>query len=557
MFGRPQFVPQLASVFTVVILVNLLAWLAGDRLFLAEARRMDLEKSLRQVTRIEKLLEREGRNLQRVVLSRADRLGRDAKVQRSGLSEVDFNNSTSDVFLSGANIDAYLVEDAAGEVLFARRREPSTDALLPMSSAEQEFLTAFPLSASADNGGFAGLAAAPDGSVALVVGVQVRNQHSYGWLIARRDLNANQVSTYGEVVESPFAVRAIGAGVAPGIGSPGEIVTDAASGQTGWQLRDLTGRLSLQLTTPYSEEYEQHMARVVAISRGGVLTLSSLAGILTVLLLWRRQERRLRDGIIRQEEERIARLAAIGELAAGVAHEVNNPIGMIRRNLDFVRDALHDALPLLAERDDAGLLTVGGIDLAIAREQLPQLLDDMVHGSRRIGEIVRDLKDFARDDAPDDVVPFDLNEAVAAAVRLLDGSIRKSTDCFRLELGSRLPLVDGSLRQIEQVVVNLLQNACQALPSRDRSIAITTRCDVSRRFVTVEVIDEGVGIDGPNLEKIFDPFFTTRRESGGTGLGLSVSQRIVKRYEGTLDVVSKPGHGTTLTLTLPVFQEKP
>jgi signal transduction histidine kinase len=253
----------------------------------------------------------------------------------------------------------------------------------------------------------------------------------------------------------------------------------------------------------------------------------------------------------------MARLAAVGELAAGVAHEINNPNGMIQRNLEFVGDVLDDALPLLAERDDAEQLLLGGVDLPMAREQLPLLLDDMVHGSRRISEIVRDLKDFARDDGLDSVTVFELNEAVSASLRLLDGTIRKATDEFRLSLGEGLPPVCGNLRQIEQVVLNLLQNACQALPSRDRGIAVATRYDASRRFVIVEVADEGVGMDASTLEKIFDPFFTTRRESGGTGLGLAVSKRIVRRHGGKLAAISTPGRGTTLTLTLPVSQEKP
>ncbi|MHB8709530.1 MAG: ATP-binding protein [Desulfuromonadales bacterium] len=547
---------QLTTVALAVVLINLLIWLVGSKLFLDEARRMGREKALRQAARIDNLLQREAGSLQRVLLSRADRLGRDSEVRRSGLVAVDFAASTSDVFLSGANIDAYLVEDVVRTVLFARRREPLTDTLVSMSPSEHTFLSELSLSYAAENGRFTGLTATPDGAVAIVSVMPVGHQPLYGWLVAQRDLDADQIATYGDIVESPFAVRVIAASVPPNDGSPEGVIIDASSGQVRWHLPDLVGKPTLQLTMAYNGEYEQHMAKLVAISRGGILVLSSLAGIFAALLLWRRQASRLRERIIRQEEERIARLAAVGELAAGVAHEVNNPIGMIRRNLDFVRDTLHDALPLLAERDDAGLLTVGGIDLATAREQLPQLLDDMEHGSRRIGEIVRDLKDFARDDALADGGPFDLNEAVAAAVRLLDGSIRKATDYFSLGLGSGLPLVAGSLRQIEQVVLNLVQNACQALPDRTRAIAVTTRYDASGHRCLLEVVDEGCGIAPENRERIFEPFFTTRRESGGTGLGLSVSLRIVRRHGGNLEFDSLPGSGTRATVSLPITEER-
>lgn len=554
--GLPQLGPMLAVVAVVVVLVNLLVWLAVDRLFLVEARRMDRQNASRQTARIGKLLKREARDLRRVVLGRADNLAHDAVTQRSGLAAVDFVGDTSGAFLGGANIDAYLVVDVAGEVLFARRRESSNDALLPMASAEQAFLAKLPRSVAADGGRFAGLAVAPDGAVAMVVGVQVKNQGSYGWLIARRDLTARQIARYGEIVESPFTIQATSAGVAPDSGSPGALAIDAAAGQVRWLLQDLMGQLSLQLTTPFNNEYESHLRRVAVIGRGSLMILSLLTGFLAVLLFRRQSEHRLREQIVHQEKERTARLAAVGELAAGMAHEINNPIGMIRRNLDFVRDAMHDALPLLAERDDADLVSIGGIELAMAREQLPQLLDDMVLGSRRIGEIVSDLKSFVCGDSPEGAGPFELNEAVATAVRLLDGTIHKATDHFSLTLGENLPPVFGNLRQIEQVVLNLVQNACQSLPDRKRAIAVTTRLDAGRQRCLVEVADEGRGIAEEDRERIFEPFFTTRRENGGTGLGLPISLRIVKRHGGSFEFDSSPGHGTRATVSLPIVEER-
>jgi len=552
----PRLVPLLIAVAMAIVLVNLLAWQVGDKLFLAEARHLDREKASRQVARIGKLLDRDARNLQRVILSRADRLARDATVRGLGLAAVDFTQSVSETFLAGTNIDAYLVEDAAKSILFARRRASSTDALEAMSPPEQTLLSGLPSPAAADNGGFYGLVVSPGGTVAVVAGVPVGSRPLYGWLIARRDLDARQVTNYGEVVESLFEIRPVVSAMAESGGSPNDMVIDDVSGQVRWRLNDLAGQPALQLAMVYNDEYEQHMAKVVALSRSGVLVLSLLAGILAVLLLWRRQKGLRREAELLRESERVARLAAVGELAAGVAHEVNNPNGMIRRNLDFVGDVLNDALPLLAERDDAGQLVLGGVDLAVVREQLPQLLDDMTRGSRRIGEIVRDLKDFARDDSPDDATIFDLNEAVAAAVRLLDSTIRKATDHFGLKQDARLRPVTGNLRQIEQVVLNLVQNACQALPDRERAITVTTRYDAVRRRNLVEVADEGCGIAPDDRERIFEPFFTTRRESGGTGLGLSVSLRIVKRHDGSLDFDSPPGRGTVATLSLPIAEER-
>lgn len=264
----------------------------------------------------------------------------------------------------------------------------------------------------------------------------------------------------------------------------------------------------------------------------------------------------LRDVSLKKEAERLARLASLGELAAGVAHEINNPAGMIQRNLDFVSDVLTDALPLLAERADAARLTLGGVELDAVREQLPQLVDDMALGCRRIGEIVRDLKDFAREDSAAQESAFDLNEAVGAAVRLLNSTLRKATDHFSAELAADLPPTQGSLRQIEQVVLNLLQNACQALPDRSRSIRIVTSHDARAGVNRLRIIDAGEGIPEELLDRIMEPFFTTRRESGGTGLGLSVSSRIVRNHQGALEFASKRGHGTVVTLTLPAVKEQ-
>jgi PAS domain S-box-containing protein len=254
---------------------------------------------------------------------------------------------------------------------------------------------------------------------------------------------------------------------------------------------------------------------------------------------------------LRREAEQVSRLAALGELAAGVAHEINNPNGMILRNLDFIADVLADALPLLEKEGEAGL-KLGGLEFFQVRAEVPQLIDDMHRGAGHIRDIVRDMKDFARFDDPSDSGPLDLNEAVATAVRLLEGPIRKATDAFELQLGDDLPPAEGSSRQIGQVVLNLVMNACQSLPDRSRGILVRTRFDPTKKRILAEVIDQGRGIAKEDLERLTDPFFTTRREQGGTGLGLSVSARIVKQHRGTLNFQTEPGKGTHVTLALPV-----
>jgi polar amino acid transport system substrate-binding protein len=240
-------------------------------------------------------------------------------------------------------------------------------------------------------------------------------------------------------------------------------------------------------------------------------------------------------------------------LVSGVAHEINNPNGFILLNMPIVKAALLDALEVLdARRAELGDdFTLAGLPYERMREELPRILDEMHAGARRIKHIVADLKDFARrEDAPP-LVAVDINAVASASVRLVDASIRKATRRFSVELAPDLPKVRGNAQRIEQVVVNLLLNACQALPDPLRAVRLVTRHDAASGEVVLQVIDEGIGIPPEHLTRLADPFFTTKRETGGTGLGLSVSAGIVKEHGGRLEFTSSVGAGTTATLALP------
>ncbi len=250
------------------------------------------------------------------------------------------------------------------------------------------------------------------------------------------------------------------------------------------------------------------------------------------------------------------KMAALGVLVSGVAHEINNPNGFLLLNLPMLKDVLLDATEMFEERHAReGDYTLGGLPYATIRQDLPPMLDEMIEGARRIKRIVEDLKDFARrEDAPRHE-PVDVGNVVRAAVRLVENSIRKATTRFELACAEGLPKVRGNAQRVEQVVVNLILNACQALPDPSRAIRVATRHDPARGVVVVEVRDEGVGIAPENLPRLTDPFFTTKRDSGGTGLGLSVSAAIVKEHGGVLEFRSAVGAGTTVLLTLPAMAE--
>lgn len=278
-----------------------------------------------------------------------------------------------------------------------------------------------------------------------------------------------------------------------------------------------------------------------------VFPVRDLQGKTSQVILWASditEKSRLRD-----EAQRATRLASLGELAAGMAHEINNPNGLILLNLPILFDCFSDAL---AEFEGAQMQpTLGGLAFDRVCTELPELLQETQQAARRIKRIVDDLKDFVRQESSESGEIFDLNEVVRAATRMLANPIRTATDHFTLACAESLPPVRGNFQRLEQVVVNLTVNACQALPDRSRKLQLRTSFDPPTGEVLLRVLDEGVGIDPDNLPHLTDPFFTTRRDQGGTGLGLSVSARIVHEHEGQLEFNSTPGRGTIVTLRLP------
>lgn len=256
-----------------------------------------------------------------------------------------------------------------------------------------------------------------------------------------------------------------------------------------------------------------------------------------------------------EEAIRTRRLAALGELAAGVAHEINNPNALILLNAELVKKACGDATPILQQHyQAAGDFQLAGIPYSEMCAEMPHLFAEMFESAGRIKRIVSDLRDFARADAPDLHEPIDLNQVVETSIRLTNNALKMATDNLTANLAENLPTFYGNPQHIEQVVVNLIMNACQALPDKEKGIHISTWFHPERKSCVVSVRDEGVGISKDNMPLITDPFFTTKRQSGGTGLGLSVSMRIVKNYGGSLEFHSELNNGTTVHLYLPVKQ---
>jgi PAS domain S-box-containing protein len=257
---------------------------------------------------------------------------------------------------------------------------------------------------------------------------------------------------------------------------------------------------------------------------------------------------------LREEAARSGRLASLGELAAGVAHEINNPNALILLNAPVLQEIWSEAAPILERKYcDGGDFLLGKLTYSRIRNEIPRLYSEVIDAAHRIKIIVEDLKEFVRHEDAEGQEDLDLNEIVAKAVRLVSNVVKNSTTCFRTTYESGMPTIRGVFGRIEQVAVNLVLNACQALPKAECGIFVSTRFDERRNMAVLEVRDEGVGIAPEDLSRLTDPFYTTRRQSGGTGLGLSVSARIVKEHGGELDFSSVPGEGTVVTLALPVF----
>ena len=250
------------------------------------------------------------------------------------------------------------------------------------------------------------------------------------------------------------------------------------------------------------------------------------------------------------------RMINMGVLLSGMAHEVNNPNNFIMLNTQLLEKSFKSMLPILEKYyEENGEFSIGGLPYTEMRKEIPELLEGVAKSSMRIKQIINDVKDFAGKDK-NDVNTYDsvdVNQAVQDAVRLNQKLITQTTDHFNLHLEENLPSFKGNRRAIEQVLVNLIQNSCQAIEKRDQALSITSTFLRNSKTLQIEVKDRGQGISEENINRIMDPFFTTRRESGGTGLGLSTSLNIIRNHGGTIKVDSRPGEGSAFRIVLPLF----
>ena len=255
------------------------------------------------------------------------------------------------------------------------------------------------------------------------------------------------------------------------------------------------------------------------------------------------------------------KMASIGQLAAGVAHEINNPIGYVHSNLGTLQEYL-GALFALIECHEAALQSDDPIahreDVRARRERLdidfilgdlPKLLEESREGIERVTKIVQDLKDFSYAGRDEAMRPSDLHKGLESTLNIVWNDLKYKV---RLEKHyGELPLVECHPSEVNQVLMNLLINAGQSIDNRG-SITIATGAENGEAWINIA--DTGCGIAPEALQRIFEPFYTTKPIGRGTGLGLAITYSIIAKHHGRIEVSSQPGAGSAFRVVLPVVQ---
>jgi signal transduction histidine kinase len=258
-----------------------------------------------------------------------------------------------------------------------------------------------------------------------------------------------------------------------------------------------------------------------------------------------------------QQLQQAQKMEALGTLVAGVAHEINNPINLIMYNLPLIQKIWVDFLPVLIDqKKTVPEQKFGGFTYEFLEDNLPQLIADTDLAANRVAKIVSDLKNFSKQSNVAEKLALQVNTAVKNALRLAQTTIRKSGVQVELELGDDLPLMLGNLQSIEQIILNILINAIQAIDHQKGIIRIRSGFQKKNGRILVAISDNGCGVSAAIADKLFLPFVTDKQEVGGTGLGLSVTYGLVQAHGGDISFETRQGKGTTFTISLPTLLKR-
>ena len=250
-------------------------------------------------------------------------------------------------------------------------------------------------------------------------------------------------------------------------------------------------------------------------------------------------------------------METLGTLVAGVAHEINNPINLIMYNLPLIQKIWSDFLPVLIEQKKAFPdQKFGGFTYEFLEDNLPQLVADMDMAANRVAKIVSDLKNFSKQSNVAEKSLLRVNTAVKNALRLAQTTLRKSRVHIELELGENLPSMQGNLQSLEQIILNIVINAIQAIDHDRGLIRIRSGFQIKDGRILIAISDNGRGISPAVADKLFLPFVTDKQAEGGTGLGLSVTYGLVQAHGGDITFESHKEKGTTFTISLPTARKR-
>lgn len=273
------------------------------------------------------------------------------------------------------------------------------------------------------------------------------------------------------------------------------------------------------------------------------------------------EDKRIRhEGEIRlQQMIQSHKLKALGEVVAGVAHEINNPVSFIANNITMLEEMWNAVEPILAsdgashpDWEDKG---IGYVEVC---KNMKEVIEEFKIASQRIKRVIAGLKEFARTDETVQKKPVKIEEVIHGVLIIVGAQVRKTVSLIDLYIDNNLPPIQGHFQKIEQVIANLLINAHQAItPNKKGKIIITARSIERLNAILIEIEDNGMGMEKDVINHIFEPFFTTRRDMEGTGLGLSISYGLIKEHHGIIGVLSRPNIGSRFSIYLPLDAKTP
>jgi two-component system NtrC family sensor kinase len=388
------------------------------------------------------------------------------------------------------------------------------------------------------------------------------------WAVATSDLAVFLLDSEGRLLHSNDAGRVLAMRLHPDDPAPDPAMLLSYIPEQGWQIAVRDGRWIGEVPTALPGLVLEIKA-FAGRDRGRCRRFVAMTDI--SVRSAREGELRRRHDELQSTYDRLAsaqeqllqseKMASIGQLAAGVAHEINNPIGYVHSNLGTLQEYVGALLALLdgyanalqsedpaASRPQLKRLSER-LDVDFITGDLPKLLEESREGIERVTKIVQDLKEFSHVERDEPMRPSDLRKGLESTLNIVWNDLKYKAKIDKHY--DEVPLVECYLSEINQVFMNLLINAGQAI--NDRGL-ITLAMGTEGDEVWVSVADDGVGIPEDALQRIFDPFYTTKPIGRGTGLGLAIVYRIVAKHHGRIDVHSRPGAGSTFRVVLPIAQ---